>query len=127
MVEIGLCRHSLLDLDKSVKLAPPVLATGVTLGEAQAQGNGSLVEHKVDVFLLFAAQIAVAVWRDGLGRLDNLNVETGAKWGDVGDGEIVRPGIAIGWELLCELTEAKCSEDRNNVCVMGEVKVETLV
>lgn len=127
MVEIGLCRHSLLDLDKSVKLAPPVLATGVTLGEAQAQGNGSLVEHKVDVFLLFAAQIAVAVWRDGLGRLDNLNVETGAKWGDVGDGEIVRPRIAIGWELLCELTEAKCSEDRNNVCVMGEVKVETLV
>lgn len=127
MVEIGLCRHSLLDLNKSVKLAPPVLATDVTLGEAQAQGNGSLVEHKVDVFLLFAAQIAVAIWRDGLGRLDNLNVETGAKWGDVGDGEIVRPRIAIGWELLCELTEAECSEDRNNVCVMGEVKVETLV
>lgn len=36
MVEIGLCRHPLLDLDKSVKLAPAVLATGVTLGKTQA-------------------------------------------------------------------------------------------
>lgn len=81
----------------------------------------------MDVFLLFAAQVAVAVWRDWLGCLDNLNVETGAEGGDVRDGEVVRSGIAIGWELLCELTKAECSEDRNNVCVMGEVKVETLV
>lgn len=127
MIEVGLCRHALLDLDESVKLAPAVLAAGITLGEAQAQGDGSLVEHKVDVFLLFAAQIAIAVWRDGLGRLDNLNVETRAKGGDVGDGEVVRPGIVIGWELVCELAEAECSEDRNNVGIMGEVKVEALV
>lgn len=127
MVEIGLCRHSLLDLDKSVKLAPAVLATGITFWETQAQGDGSLVEHKMDVFLLFAAQIAVAIWRDGLGRLDDLNVETGTEGGDVGDGEVVRSGIVIGWELICELAEAECSEDRNNVCIMGEVKVETLV
>lgn len=81
----------------------------------------------MNVFLLFAAQIAVAVRRDGLGRFDDLNVETRAKGGDVRDGEVVRSGIVIGWELICELTEAKGSEDRNNVCIMGEVKVETLV
>lgn len=45
----------------------------------------------------------------------------------MGDGEVVRSGIAIGWELLCELAEAECSEDRNNVGIMREVKIEALV
>lgn len=62
MIEVGLCRHALLDLDKGVKLAPAILANGVALRETQTQGDGSLVEHKVDVFLLLAAQITVAVW-----------------------------------------------------------------
>lgn len=127
MVEIGLCRHALLDFDKGVKFAPAVLAAGIALRETQAQRDGSLVEHEVDVLLLFATQIAIAIWRDRFGRLDDLDVETGAKGGDMSDGKVVGSGITIGWELLCELTETKCSEDRNNVSVMGEVKVETLV
>jgi hypothetical protein len=81
----------------------------------------------VDVFCLFAAEIAVAIWGEGLWCLDDFDVETGAEGGEVCDGEVVGSGISIGGKLVCELTETECSEDGNNVGIMGEVKVETLV
>lgn len=81
----------------------------------------------MNVFLLFSAEIAVAVGRDWFRGLDNLNVETGTKGSDVCDGEVVCSGVSISWEFLCELPETECSEDGNDVGVVGKVKVETLV
>lgn len=127
MVVARLLRHALLYLDKGVELAPAIFAVCVAFGETQTQRNCSLVENEVNVFLLFAAEIAVAVGRDGFRGLDNLNVETGAKGGDVCDGEVVGTGVSISREFLCELTETECSEDGNDVGVVGKVKVEALV
>ena len=79
------------------------------------------------VLLLFAAEVAVAVGRDGLGRLDDFNVEAGAKGGQVGDGEVVGTRIPVGWEVFRELAQAERGEDGDDVGVVGEVKVEALV
>lgn len=127
MVVARFLRHALLYLDKSVEFAPAIFAVCVAFGETQPQRNSSLVENEVNVFLLFAAEVAIAVGRDGFRGLDNLNVETGAKGGDVCDGEVVRSRVSISWEFLCELTETERSEDGNDVGVVGKVKVETLV
>ena len=122
-------RHLLLDSEERVQFAPPVQARGVALGEAEAQGYRSLVEHKVYVLDLAPAggDVTRSVRGNGPGGQDDLDVEMRPERGEVGHGKVVGSGVPIGRERLGELPQAEGGEDRDDVGIVCKVKVDALV
>ena len=41
--------------------------------------------------------------------------------------EVVWPGMFCAWEKLSELFETEGSQNRHNICVMTEIKVQALI
>lgn len=127
IVELRLIGHRLLYLKERLKLAPTVLTVDVALRETLTQGNSSLVQHKVNVLGLLTIEVAVPVWRDGLGSLDDLDIQTGAKGGKLGDNEFVVPGVPVSGKVLGKLAETKSCQNGDNIGVVGKVKVKALI
>lgn len=97
-------RHLLLHLQESLKLAPPIHPFRITLRMAPPQRNRPLIQHKMDILrLLSLILIPRAIRLHRLRRLNNLNIQAGAKRRNLRHRKIVFARVSVSREVLLEL------------------------
>lgn len=119
--------HSFLYFQKGLQVTPAVFAAGIALRKALAQWDCSLVQNKMNILGLPTTKIAITVRRQGLWCVDDLNIETGSERRQVGHGKLMFTRIVCCRKFIRELAKTKSSENRNDIAIMGEVEVKTLV
>lgn len=119
----------LLSLQEGVELTPTIISWS-TVGEALAKRDSALVQDEVNVSGRWTRNVhvgAVAIRRDRLGSLDDLNIEAGTEGLHVGDDEGAVLLDGGGGHDRGELGQAEGGKDGHDVRVVGEVEVQSLV
>ena len=131
IVKVGQLQGVGLRSEECLKLTPSVgaLAAG---RKALAKGNGALVQDEVDVSGSVTCGVGVAGRRSAVGRhrlwgLDELNVETSTEWLHVRHDQAAVGLVGVVGDEAAELSKAESCENRSNVDIVAEVKVEALV
>ena len=116
-----------------VELAPAVVPLA-TVGVAGVQGDGALVQKRVDVGRSRVVA-SIVVSHGGIGEigragglerlrsLDDLEDKTSTEWLHVRDNHLLVGRRARGREVLRELGEAECGDDRGDISVVTEVEI----
>ncbi len=124
------CERAVLNIQESIQLTPTISPVP-TCCEAGAQWECTLVDDKMNVVRWRPGEVGIggcsSICGDWMWRLDNFHVKTACERLKVG-----KDHLLICWwtgrrKELRKLGQTEGCQDRGNICVMCEVKIQGLI